>query len=109
MRTVKAQTLQNAVALSADTYSDPVLIDQIWAYAVQAVWTGASLRGTIKLQASIDGTTWSDVSNSSVAITTPADYLWNVTIAAYTYYRVAFIFTSGSGTLTTKIQNKGSN
>lgn len=97
-----AQTITNA-----DVASPTIGLDQAYGFAIQAIWTGGSLAGTVKLQASVDGSTWSDISGSSQSISGPGSYLWNVQAAFYAYVRSYFTYSSGSGTITTWEQTKG--
>ena len=92
---------------SADVFTGAHTFQQAYGYAVQAVWTGAAITGTIKLQATIDGTNWSDIAGTSNAVSGPGSFLWNVNGAFYDQYRVYFVYTSGSGTITVLSETKG--
>lgn len=89
--------------------SSPTPLLQTWGYAIQVVFTGTPT-GTFKLQASCDPipqarvevtapTNWTDIANSSYAVTAAGDYMWNVFDIAYNYVRVVYTDTS-SGTST---------
>lgn len=80
-------------------------------FSVQAEYSG-SPNGTLKLQASNDAPgsvaqDWVDISGSSVAVSSSGVYLYNVAEAFYGWVRLAWVFSSGSGTLTAKIVTKG--
>lgn len=109
MRTVFSQILENSPVTNADVFSPVITIDQVWAYAVQAEWTGSAIAGTIQLEASVDGTHWATVNGSAETVSGPGSYLWNVTIAAYSYFRLHFVYASGSGNISAYFQTKGSN
>lgn len=93
---------------SADVQSAVLSLLQMYGYAIQAEWTGASLTGTVKLQASIDyqpanpaaNGTWSDIPGSAQAISGPGSFLWNVEGAFYPYVRAYFVYGSNSGSIT---------
>lgn len=84
--------------------STPVPLYQTWGYAVQVVFTGTPT-GTFKLQASCDPIpqarvevqtpiNWTDIANSSYAVTAAGNYMWNVFDVGYNYVRVVYTDTS---------------
>lgn len=107
---------------SATINSNPIPLDQIYGFAIQAVWIG-SPTGVIKLQASSDSpgretqtssggpdiiTNWVDITNSPYSITGSAgNYMWNFNGAFYRYVRVSYTNTSGTGSLIAEISVKG--
>lgn len=107
--------------MSGDVTSKGVFLDQLCFYAIQAVWSGSSPTGLFKLQVSNDYvpvsqtstdpaaavTNWTDYTASSYSITANGDYVWNVTVAAYAWVRLKYVFTSGTGTLNAKFFGKG--
>lgn len=102
--------------------SNPIRIDQIYGFAVQAEWTGTPT-GAFKLQASCDSppngsqvsnggpdtvTNWTDIANSSYSISGSAgNYMWNFTGSFYNYVRLVYTNTSGSGSLKANLCLKG--
>jgi hypothetical protein len=86
--------------------SDEILLGQIFVCAVQAVFSGAPV-GSLKLQASVDGTTWTDVANSTVAVSAAGDCLWNITDIGFPLMRCVYTKTSGTGSLTVTVEGKG--
>lgn len=101
--------------------SDPIRVDQIYGYAIQAVYTGTPV-GTLSLQASCDApgrttqvsnggpdsvTNWSTVTNSSTAVSGAGSFMWNVIGGFYNYVRLVYTNTSSTGVLTAKISEKG--
>lgn len=95
--------------------SNPAQLQHMIGYAVQIVFTG-SPGGTVKLQASNDSpsvegfpTNWSDVPNSSLAISASGVTLINVTDAYYNWVRVVYTNSAGSptGTCTITVNAKG--
>ena len=123
---MKSNTIQiitnGAMTGTAVINSTPVPLDQIFGYAVQAIWTGTP-NGTLKLQASCDAplnttqtsnggpdavTNWTDIADSSDMISGSAgSYMWNVDGAYYRYVRVVYVNTSSTGVLNVQITVKG--
>jgi hypothetical protein len=93
--------------MSSDVTSDAQSMDQIMMGSVQAVWSGASAAGTIKLQTSNDAKNWSDYSGSENTVAGPGDYTWRLVSTPDPWIRVVFIVSSGTGTLNVTISGKG--
>ena len=102
-----------AVNLAVDATLKPVWLGHIANYAIQLVFSGAPV-GSFKLQASNDVgsinsagssmqessiTNWTDVADSAVAVTASGDIMWTVENAGYTWVRVVWTVTSGTGSL----------
>lgn len=114
--------LTNATMGVGTVTSAPIVVDQIWGYAVQAFWTGTPA-GTISLQASSESppnqnqvsnggpdniTIWDTIANSPVVIAgAPGSYMWNVTTASYRYFQLVYVGTSGAGSLSAIVSLKG--
>ena len=122
---MKSNTIQmvlSSSSLAGNITSNPIPLDQIYGFAIQAVWTGVPT-GTLKLQASSDSpsrqtqtslggpdviTNWTDVANSSVALTgSSGNYMWNFTSCMFRYVRLVYTSTSGTGSITAEISAKG--
>lgn len=103
-----------AVDLSSSQNLKPVWLGHIAQYALQLVFTGSPV-GTFKLQASNDVghidsagssmqvsgiTNWTDVTGSAVAVSAAGNVMWNAENVGYTWVRVVWTYTSGSGSLT---------
>jgi hypothetical protein len=75
-------------------------------YSIDVAFTGAGITGLVKLMASNDGTAYTDVPNSEVAITAADSFYYDVSDANYKYVRLHCESTSGaitfSATLTIK-------
>lgn len=112
--------LVTAQALNTSFNSPSQQIEMQIGYAVQANVTGAPT-GTFKLQASADKaelispsnyppTHWSDITGTSIAVTTSGSYFWNVVDPMYTWFRVVYTDTSGgtsTATVTVVVNLKG--
>ena len=93
----------SAADMSSSFLSEPILLDQIYGYSFQAVFTG-SPNGTFKIQCSNDDVNssssvvgWSDVGSSSQAISAAGDLFYNIDAAFYKWVRIVYTRSSGSG------------
>ncbi len=105
MKTVELQAATSAaVDITSKTYD---LTDQT-AFFVAVVFSGGAgnLAGTQILQASLDGTTYFTVANSSVSVTSSANVSYDVSSCGYRYVRTKWTATSGSGNQTVTIYVK---
>lgn len=96
--------------MSASINSTPTNINEVVSYCIQAVFTGSPV-GSLKIQASnsllIDSNTvWTDVDNSSSAVTAAGDYMVNVELPSYSWVRLVYTRISGSGTINARINAK---
>lgn len=87
-------------SLSTSTNSVSQNIDYDFGFSVQIVFTGSSLDGSFKLQASNDNTNWTDVTSSTAvsSLTGTSSIMYNVDAAYYNYFRVSWTRTGGTGT-----------
>ncbi len=124
MRLLSDSLISAPVDISANWESAPIAIDQMWHYCfVGTVASGTAPTGTFKLQMSADpvnstalGTNdnsvkaqnWVDVPNKSVAITDNGNIVIEVQNAGYSWVKVVYTKTSGTGNLTyARINAKG--
>lgn len=117
MRVFNQQIATN-VALNANVSTTYVPLKSIFMYSIAAIVTGTPT-GTIKLQASNDPETndtqynagnipptvipthWVDITDSSFALSSAGETMWNVRDVAYNYVRVVYTDgSSGSSTAT---------
>lgn len=102
------------VDLSASANLKATWLGHIANYAIQLVFTGAP-QGNFKLQASNDVgsidstgaaqqvsgiTNWTDIADSAATVSAAGDIMWTVENAGYTWVRVVWTATGGSGSLT---------
>lgn len=99
------ETVVNAESMAGNITSSVVNINNVRSYAIQAVWSGSSPAGSFVVQGSLDNTTFTDISTSSVSGNS-GSILLNVELPAYGYVRCVYTRTSGSGTLTVKMNTK---
>lgn len=92
--------------MSSALESLPQDLSRIDIYSIQAVWTG-SPSGTIKIQVSVNGSTFTDLADSEEAISGAGDFLWVVTDVGYDKMKVVYTPSSGSGTLNVQYNGKG--
>lgn len=91
---------------AADRNSGSIDLVDLYRFAIQVVFTGVDVVGTLKLQASLDNVTWVDVANSAQAVTASANHIWDVQAAGYRWVRVNWDYTSGTGNITATIAIK---
>lgn len=100
--------LKSIVGANASFNSDIFDIQDMAGYAIQAKWSNqVGLAGSIKLQASNDGSNWEDVASSSQTFAGNGQFLWNVTTAFYRYVRVVATITGGSANFEINGNSKG--
>lgn len=99
--------------MSANFESEPILLDQIYGFSFQSVFTG-SPNGTFKLQASNDDVklgfdvyNWTDIADSSQAITAAGDITWNFDGCFFKWVKVVYTFSSGTGSCDITYASKG--
>ena len=91
------------VVTNETTNGEAIDISHIYGYSVYADWAGTTIAGSIKLQASLDNSSWIDITSSSQTINSSDSYLWNVTDAFYKYFRVVAI-SSNANAITVNAQ-----
>jgi hypothetical protein len=96
----------------------PMKLDQMFGYAIQIVQTGTP-SGTLKLQGCADSVqnsspnkglpvNWSDISGSSVSVSSSGNTLYNSTDVMYNFVRVVYTDSSGgTATGTSSINSNG--
>lgn len=96
--------------MSGDVTSDAQEIKEVKGYAIQAIWSaGSTPVGSTKLQASLDGTNYTDIDGSSISVSgNSGSNFYNIELANYPYVRLVYTRTSGSGTLNVSISAKRS-
>jgi hypothetical protein len=110
---VDPQKLVTGASLAADYTSPEINVDHIGMMGIQLVFTGTPT-GTFKLQGSVvvyedSGTvnTWTDVADSSQAVSAAGNHMWNFTDIGFNRLRVVYTRTSGTGSLDIRTYTKG--
>jgi len=107
---IKTNKLVDAVSMAhaVTITSDAINLESMIGYAIQTIYTGTPA-GTIKIQASIDGVTYSDIASTSQVIAAAGSYIWNMQEGIfYRYAKVVFTSAAGSaGALTVWMNVKG--
>lgn len=112
MQVYNKQIVTNVV-MNANLASAAYNVQQLFGVAIQARFTGTPT-GTFKLQASSDPATayiegqnaptnWSDIPDSTYAVSAAGNYMWNVFDIMYNYIRV--VYTDGSSGASTAVLN----
>lgn len=107
------------VAMTADRFSTAVDANQYGLVDFQAVWTGSPV-GTLFVQTSNDIghinpdgtvsgiTNWTTYSGSGQPAGAAAgDFAWHIWATGFKWARLAYAFTSGTGTLNARVNQKG--
>jgi len=97
-------TITIGTDLASNQTSDAYSVEHIANFAVQFALTG-SPSGTIKVQASLDAESWSDVPSASTSVAASGVFFINVVDAGYNYMRVVYERTTGTGTITKALIN----
>lgn len=109
-----------AGSMAANVTSEVIDLNQVVVYAIQAVWTGGTADGTLKLQLSNQivsptpatsnpgslVTQWTDYTGSSTVVAGAGDFMWNCNNPGYRWVRLVFTRGSGTGTLNATISGK---
>ncbi len=108
----KEDTYWDAVSLAANLNGDAIETRNVCRGEVQLVWTGASATdAVVKLQESVDGTTWFDISTMSKTISAASgSNLFKLTFDILLSAYVRAVLTKNSetaGTATIKYLFKG--
>lgn len=89
--------------MAAGIVSETVPLDQVFGFAIQAVYTTAgTLTGTLSLEASCDHEednernvivpgTWTEIANSPVVLAGAGNYVWNVASPNYLWVRLVWV------------------
>lgn len=77
-----------------------------FAYAAHIKWTCTSCVGLVKLQASLDGTNFIDMSDTQEAIANTGEVMWNITDANYRFLKIVCTSTSGAITFWAQLEIK---
>lgn len=99
--------------MSTSFLSKAILLDQIYGFSFQAVFTGSPV-GSFKLQASNDDvknesdvTNWTDVADSSAAVSAAGDLTYNYEGCFFKWVRIVYTAGSGSGSCNVVYASKG--
>jgi len=113
MRIAHCDLLQGSAITAANFTSEGYYLGHITNYAVQVVFTGSPV-GVLKVQVSCDVgnpnapfphsddsvQNWVDLSGATANISGAGTVLMNLVDAGYSWARLAYIHTSGSGSIT---------
>lgn len=103
---ISKTTVIDAEAMASNISSDILQVGEMGCYCVQAVWSaGASPVGSLSLQASNDGITFTEVSSGSVSGNS-GSLMFNVERHAYEFIQLVYTATSGDATMTATVNGK---
>lgn len=115
----KNELLLAAGDMSASINSDPIDVKNLVIGSLQLIFTGAPV-GSFKLQCSNDvydflkqpgiqpaPTNWTDVADSTVAISAAGNVVYNLSSLGYDILRLVYTRSSGTGSLKIRMVGKG--
>ncbi len=98
-------------AMSADITSAATILDKMDQVAIEIEWTSSDAIGVVKIQGSVDGTKFEDIPLGPNPPPNPASdsnsFMAAMALIPFTYIRVKYVRTSGTGTMTAKLSAKG--
>ena len=103
MQAFKLIRVFDGVTIDQDRTSTEVLIDIIYGASIYVSTTGGT--GTLRVQASVNGTDWFDIDTGAVSGATTLDF--NKTDLMYRNLRLFYDFTGSTGSITADIFVKG--
>lgn len=126
MRNSSPVQLANAVSMGASANSTGIYLNQTIIVSLQAIWTGVTAAGTVKIQVSNDNVrpvqfsdngsagdvaanvvNWSDYSGTSQTVAGAGSFAWTFSDFGFAWIRLVFTRTSGTGSLTVNAWVKG--
>lgn len=114
--TTQNYELMPATSIAVDVQSNPFLAVRLSGFAAQCVTTG-NAAGTLKIQASNDAgiipeagehaatgiDNWDDVDGASIAVAGAGPYTFIIDRQRYRWARIAYVATSGTGTMAVRV------
>lgn len=97
-------------SMSADIVGPTTTIDVVDQVCFQVAWTSTTAVGVISVQGSVDGVTFYDITfNPTLAqpASNSGGYLINLGLIPFTFIRLKYTRTSGTGTFTATMSVKG--
>ena len=120
MRTKNDTLTLDGTDMTSNISSDAIWLGHVVNFSVQAIYTGSTPNGTLKLQASNDEgskdndiasssiTNWTDIPSETVTVTAAGSSLFNVENCGYRWFRLVWVDnTSTAGTLSARYNIKG--
>mgnify|MGYP003652395038 CR=1 FL=1 len=97
---MKTATLLATVSAASSVTSGAYDLGDLMGYSAQVLLSGSNVAGTLKVQASLDNVTYVDVPGSIVSITSSADQIYNYSDVQYRFFKVDWVYASGTGNIT---------
>lgn len=109
----KNYALLTAQSMGATFASDWIPMQYYYGASIQAVWTGGSAAGTLKIQvtnippSTTGGTrTGTDYTGSNIVVAGAGDWFWDLTQSSCGWFRLSFTRVSGTGSLSAQVNGK---
>jgi len=92
------QTTSAAVSIT----TPPVDLGDLTRYSIETTFSGSNVVGVLTLESSNYGVIWNTISGSTQAIAASANHIYDVVNSSYRYYRLKWVYTSGTGNIGSK-------
>lgn len=96
----------NGVSMGADIVGTGLDVAEATLVAIQSVWTGTSPVGNLLIRASNDDVTYTTLTTTAVSGNS-GSLMFKDNVVGYRYIKAEYTYTSGVGTLTSKVCAKG--
>ena len=96
----------DGVSMGADIVGLGLDVAEATLVSVQSVWTGTSPVGSLLIKASNDDIIYTTLTTTAVSGNS-GSLMFKDNVAGYRYIRAEYTYTSGTGTLTSKVCAKG--
>lgn len=107
---VRNFALETAKSMSTSFTTEAINLDRIDQACFQVTWTSANAVGVLSVQGSVDGTNFVDLTFTPPLQQPASDsaaILINLALIPFTWVRLAYTATSGTGTLSANVSLKG--
>ncbi len=92
--------------MSRSFQSEAISLHRKEEFCIDSIFTGAPV-GTMYLSVSVDNVTFSLLADSTVAISAAGNVMYNVCKAGYSWVKLQYVFTSGTGSCNSFFNTKG--
>lgn len=82
--------LQASTPMNTTVTTSSLALVQVYGLAIQAIYTGTTIAGAIKLQASVNNIDWADIADTSQTLSSAGNYVWNLNGTFYPHIRLVF-------------------
>lgn len=99
---MKLNDLFTAIDAGSSQTSPALDLGDYFNVGITISFSSGTLNGTLKLQGSVDNSTWVDVPSSSQSVVAGDAHMYAIVSATYRFVRIVYTASSGTGTMTAK-------